>query len=415
MEQQRKEKENGNKLSTKICSIAITVTLIVILVVVLIVIVVLLSTTVATTTEQYNKNLRSSKRSVEPGTDSNDTNQDASKHHLSLNDIETLQNLLKSPSGELLKTLLLSADNKTIVDTKSSSYENVKENFTQETVEDNGSNLTEWVRNITGETVENLLNSKESFSLTIETSNDNDKYDKNAPSSPKALLDKNVNTLKSNAYTNTDSKEYDTGTVKIEENDSNVESIKSIKDDPLQAMFENITKDISELLIRESEKNESIKRSKPEYENEQIYQDMVSRLNSSNIRDNAFYYAEYPHEPGSRRSENMGREMAKKWKEEYGLDKVEIFEYNVLLSLPERPAEIHLRENDQVKKTIKIINEPDFGSTKKSNDAVYPFNAYSRSGNVTGEVVYCNYGRDEDYDLLVKLKVKLGGKIHIIR
>ncbi len=43
------------------------------------------------------------------------------------------------------------------------------------------------------------------------------------------------------------------------------------------------------------------------------------------------------------------------------------------------------------------------------------WNAYSASGDVTGEVVYANYGRREDYQRLAKLKVDLTGKIVLAR
>ena len=44
-----------------------------------------------------------------------------------------------------------------------------------------------------------------------------------------------------------------------------------------------------------------------------------------------------------------------------------------------------------------------------------PFNGSSGSGDVTGEVVYANYGRLEDYDELAKQKIDLHGKIVVVR
>ena len=43
------------------------------------------------------------------------------------------------------------------------------------------------------------------------------------------------------------------------------------------------------------------------------------------------------------------------------------------------------------------------------------FNAYSADGDVTGQLVYVNYGRPEDYDELAKLNIDVKGKIVIAR
>ena len=44
-----------------------------------------------------------------------------------------------------------------------------------------------------------------------------------------------------------------------------------------------------------------------------------------------------------------------------------------------------------------------------------PFNGSSGSGDVTGEVVYANYGRLEDFDQLATQHIDLHGKIVIVR
>ena len=46
---------------------------------------------------------------------------------------------------------------------------------------------------------------------------------------------------------------------------------------------------------------------------------------------------------------------------------------------------------------------------------VMPFNGSSGSGDVTGEVVYANYGRPEDFDHLAAQHIDLHGKIVIVR
>ena len=46
---------------------------------------------------------------------------------------------------------------------------------------------------------------------------------------------------------------------------------------------------------------------------------------------------------------------------------------------------------------------------------VMPFNGSSGSGDVTGEVVYANYGRAEDFNELAARNIDLHGKIVICR
>jgi N-acetylated-alpha-linked acidic dipeptidase len=48
-------------------------------------------------------------------------------------------------------------------------------------------------------------------------------------------------------------------------------------------------------------------------------------------------------------------------------------------------------------------------------NVVMPFNGSSGSGDLTGEVVYANYGRIEDFDHLAQQKIDLHGKIVIVR
>ena len=54
-------------------------------------------------------------------------------------------------------------------------------------------------------------------------------------------------------------------------------------------------------------------------------------------------------------------------------------------------------------------------SFEDNPNVVMPFNGSSGSGDVTGEVVYANYGRIEDFDHLAQQHIDLHGKIVIVR
>ena len=61
------------------------------------------------------------------------------------------------------------------------------------------------------------------------------------------------------------------------------------------------------------------------------------------------------------------------------------------------------------------VKEPVLSEDPDSGDQTPLYNAYSGDGNVTGEVVYVNYGMPADYDKLKELAVDVKGKIVIAR
>ena len=64
------------------------------------------------------------------------------------------------------------------------------------------------------------------------------------------------------------------------------------------------------------------------------------------------------------------------------------------------------------------LNEPALAEDATSDQAAEilpPYNAYSIDGDVTGELVYVNYGIPRDYDVLARNGVDVRGKIVIAR
>jgi N-acetylated-alpha-linked acidic dipeptidase len=95
----------------------------------------------------------------------------------------------------------------------------------------------------------------------------------------------------------------------------------------------------------------------------------------------------------------------------FGLD-AEIEEFPVLVS---EPKEIKLDILGPVKFSgPNPESVPEDPASTDSNTTV-GFNAYSASGDVTGQVVYANYGLPEDYDVLRANGVSPEGKIVIVR
>lgn len=92
----------------------------------------------------------------------------------------------------------------------------------------------------------------------------------------------------------------------------------------------------------------------------------------------------------------------------------ELDEYDVLLPYPKQPTIVELvsprRERLFVTETVIAAD------SSSSNPRIIPlFNGYSASGDVTGSLVYVNYGLPSDYEALKKIGVDVKGKIAIAR
>ena len=123
------------------------------------------------------------------------------------------------------------------------------------------------------------------------------------------------------------------------------------------------------------------------------------------------YMASEPHHAGSPRSKAVAEYiwgMLKDW----GLD-AHIEEFEALLPYPT------VRQVEVVgpKPFTATLKEPAVPADPDSGDAnqLPTFNAYAASGDVTGEVVYANFGVPEDYEWLAKQGISVKDKIVIAR
>ena len=112
--------------------------------------------------------------------------------------------------------------------------------------------------------------------------------------------------------------------------------------------------------------------------------------------------------PGSRKVAEYAVEQFKSW----GLDaRIESFE--ALMPWPtERVLEMTAptRHTMAIRETV-LPEDPD----SADDDHTPTFNAYSADGDVTGEVVYVNYGMPADFDRLEQMGISVKGKIVLAR
>ena len=93
------------------------------------------------------------------------------------------------------------------------------------------------------------------------------------------------------------------------------------------------------------------------------------------------YFTKEPHLAGTPIGKQQAEYVKKEW-DKHGFDKVEIKSYEVLLSYPRSPARLTvLDQNQNLIYTANTVEEP-FLEEERSNLSVYPFNAYSASGDV---------------------------------
>ena len=97
----------------------------------------------------------------------------------------------------------------------------------------------------------------------------------------------------------------------------------------------------------------------------------------------------------------------------YGLN-AELKEYDVWLNYPNTPSVLELITTRRQR--LNIHEAAISADPTSSNSKITPlFNGFSPSGDVTGPVVYANYGLPDDYDDLKKAGVDVKGKIVIVR
>lgn len=119
-----------------------------------------------------------------------------------------------------------------------------------------------------------------------------------------------------------------------------------------------------------------------------------------------------PHHAGTPANHRTADYIAARLRE-FGFDSIFLNRYEVLLPWPvERRVTLLAPERYELK-----LNEPplDADPDTRKRGALPPYNAYAADGDVTGEVVYVNYGIPEDYRVLDSLGISVAGKIVIAR
>ncbi len=130
----------------------------------------------------------------------------------------------------------------------------------------------------------------------------------------------------------------------------------------------------------------------------------------ANLRDYMKVISAEPHHAGGPGSKKVADYVLSKFTS-WGLN-AWIEEHEALMPFPtERIVEMVAPERYRAR-----LEEPEIPEDPDSGDDGLPvYNAYSADGDVTGDLVYVNYGTPEDYAVLDELGIDVAGKIVIAR
>jgi N-acetylated-alpha-linked acidic dipeptidase len=135
-------------------------------------------------------------------------------------------------------------------------------------------------------------------------------------------------------------------------------------------------------------------------------------LSADNLKTWMQQLAARPHHPGSPHGKANAEFMAQQFRS-WGYDVV-ITDYQVLLPTPR----VRLLEMVSPTRFTAALEEPalkEDGTSRQTSEQLPVYNAYSIDGDVTGELVYVNYGIPADYDELERRGIDVKGKIVIAR
>lgn len=141
---------------------------------------------------------------------------------------------------------------------------------------------------------------------------------------------------------------------------------------------------------------------------------VLNHIDADNIRHNLQYATKYDHMAGTEGSYSHAIWVETAF-QQAGLERVGLEKFEVYLNNPKVGG-----------RRVAIVDPPELQwMAKLEEELVYPvewaaqqtpvFHGHSKSGNVTGPLVYANYGSREDFEHLANSGIKLEGSIALVR
>ena len=152
---------------------------------------------------------------------------------------------------------------------------------------------------------------------------------------------------------------------------------------------------------------------------------ILSNVDNGTISEYLKVLAKDPHTAGTYEDEVVLVDFITQNMREANL-KVKISEYEVLLSYPKREegmrnyVAVHDQDGniitDAVGNEVKSAEVEEILAASQDNPLVFnPFIGYAKAGNITGDMIYVNYARIEDFMYLTETDMTVEGNICIAR
>ncbi|HEX7087728.1 MAG TPA: transferrin receptor-like dimerization domain-containing protein [Vicinamibacterales bacterium] len=132
----------------------------------------------------------------------------------------------------------------------------------------------------------------------------------------------------------------------------------------------------------------------------------------ANIRESMRRMSARPHHAGSPYGRDNAEWIAARFRE-WGWETA-IEEFQVLIPTP-KERRVELLEPRRVRLKLDEPAIPEDPTSSQKDEQLPGYNAYSADGDVTGPLVYVNYGRPEDYEVLDRMGISVKGAIVIAR
>ncbi|GES58415.1 Zn-dependent exopeptidase [Aspergillus terreus] len=129
-------------------------------------------------------------------------------------------------------------------------------------------------------------------------------------------------------------------------------------------------------------------------------------INETNIGENLRMATKFPHMAGTEGSYALAEWVEQEFRNA-AFDQIEMEEFQVYLNYPTPGG-----------RRVAIVDPPDLAweaALEEKDDQTPVFHGHSKSGNVTGHLVYANYGSREDFQHLADKGVSLNGSIALVR
>ena len=151
------------------------------------------------------------------------------------------------------------------------------------------------------------------------------------------------------------------------------------------------------------------------FDPESVRMFVQNSMSPSTIRENAEHFTQYAHLAGTEGDYALAERTESLFKR-YGLEEVKWDVYNVYLNYPKKDGRAVQILDDNGKPTwwAKLEEDRD-PNVARPGHPTFAFHGHSKSGDVTGPLIYVNYGSREDFQRLKDEGIDTRGAIALVR